>query len=260
MAVVIGGRRVETPFASVSWLDDPARAPRTPHTSPRDRRVRSIVLHTIKGVLGPVRPGLKNSTRADAEARYQASPACRVSWDGTLNTDGTLLWQNDPVERFTWHATSQNPVSLGIELVQDDDGAVYDGQLQVLVRVLDVLTRELRIQRQIPWVGAGVPRGVRPRLDEHGAKQGADWVGVCTHYQITTNRGPGDTVVPFEYLARAGYERFDLDAGEDLAAWKARQRALGMTGADVDGVPLDKTCAALEAGGHAHGLWVSRED
>jgi len=259
VSVVIGGQRLDTPFESVCWLDDAKLAPRVTHASPRTRRVRAIVLHTTSGKLGPVRPGFKASTRAEVEAHYQTSTTRAVSWDGCVDTDGLLVWQNDPVSQFTWHATSENPLSIGIELVQDDDGSLYDGQLQTVVKIVDFLTERLRIQRQIPWVGTGIPRGVRPRLDEHGTVQGANVVGVVTHFQITANRGPGDTVVPFDYLARAGYEKFDLDAGDDLAMWKARQRAVcGFVGGDVDGVPLDKTCAALEAKGYAHGLWVSR--
>lgn len=259
MSIIIGGRTIETPgIESVSYLDDPTRAPPLVHTTPRGRRVRSIVLHSVHGKLGPTKAGFRASTRAEAEARYQAHTTRAASFDCCLDTDGTLLWQNDPIVHFTWHATAWNPVSMGIELVQDDDGTLYDGQLQTLVKVLNLLTAELRIQRQIPWGASGLPKGVLARLDEHGAKRGSDWTGIGAHYFNTTNRGRGDITAPFEYLRRAGYECFDVDAGEDLAVWKSRQIALGFTGADVDGVPLDKTCAALEAKGHAHGLWVAR--
>lgn len=260
MSIVIGGRRIETPaFESVSFLDDATKAPPVIHSSPRTRRVRSIILHSVRGTLGPVKSGFKPSSRAEAEARYQSHTTRAVSWDATLDTDGTLIWQNDPAARFTWQATAWNQFSIGIELVQDGDGTLYDGQLQTLVKVLDQLTAELRIQRQIAWGPSGLPTGVLARADEHGSKQGVDMTGVYTHFMNTTSRGRGDVTAPFEYLRRAQYECFDVPAGEDLAAWRKRQsEVLGFAGADADGIPLDKTCAALEARGYDHGLWVKR--
>lgn len=260
MSIIIAGKRIATPFESISWLDDAQVAPRITHVSPRTRRVRAIVLHTIHGKAGPIKAGFKPSTRAEAQARYQANTARAASWDATLDTDGTLLWQNDPVSSFSWHATAWNPFSLGIECVQDDDGTLYDGQLQTLVRVVDFLTGLLKIQRQIPWGDSGLPRGVVARLDEHGAHKGDDYVGVAAHYMNTTNRGLGDTQAPFEYLKRAGYECFDLADEQDLQAWKTRQMAMGMPRAEWDGVPLDRTVAELTKRGYPLGLWVRRPD
>lgn len=258
MSIVIGGKRIDTPFESVCWLDDAKVAPRVTDYGARLRRPRIICLHTVHGKLGPVRPGFKASDRAAVYARYQTRTSRAVSWDATLDTDGTLIWQNDPLERFCWHATAINPVSIGIECIQDDDGALYDGQLQTLVRVADLLTGVLGIQRQMPWIGSGVPRGVRPRLDEHGPAKGANWVGMCAHFMVTTSRGLGDTLPPFEYFARAGYEKFDYDAGSDLATWKIRQRAAGMPPSEQDGIALTKTRAALAASGRLLGQWTAR--
>jgi len=258
MSIVIGGRRIATAFESICWLDDAALAPYVTDHSPRTRRVRTIVLHTVKGINGPVRGGLKPSTRAEVYARYQTRAERAVSWDATLDTDGTLIWQNDPLADFCYHATAWNPISLGIELVQDADGSLYDGQLQTLVRVLDTLTAHLGIQRQIPWGATGLPRGVVDRLDEHGHQRGSDYVGVAAHFMNTESRGRGDTSVPFEYLRRAGYECVDMPARSDLELWKSRQFALGMSRQDRDGIPLDKTVALLKQNGHRLGLWIER--
>jgi peptidoglycan hydrolase-like protein with peptidoglycan-binding domain len=59
----------------------------------------------------------------------------------------------------------------------------------------------------------------------------------------------------FVALAAAGYERFDVASGADLAAWRARQQSLGVA---ADGIPGPATVAALKGIGAAGGLWALR--
>jgi hypothetical protein len=154
-----------------------------------------------------------------------------------------------------------NPFTLGIEMVQDDDGALYEGQMDAAVKFLDFLTRAMSekghpIQRQVPVTADGKPvRGTIPRiLNSDDAKK---VVGIYGHRNQTIDRGPGDPGdYIFDYLLRAGYKGFNLTAGEDLLFWKDIQTKLGFTGVDCDGVPGRKTAAALAL--QNHGLWVYR--
>lgn len=243
---------------SVSYLDDPTIAPRITDSDVRKRRIRSVIIHTTSGTCraGKVHPGrLATDDRAAVLARYQTRTARSVSWDYTVGRDGVVLCQNDPLQRYSWHATAWNPISVGVELVQDADGSLYAEQLDALVLLCDELTRRLRIQRQIAWRADAPILELLTRADEHGAK-GVDLVGVFAHVHNTKSRGPGDPgPAPFRALAAAGYERFEVAAGSDLATWRTRQRELGIA---ADGIPLDQTCAALERAGRPCGLWVPR--
>ncbi|MBL8684435.1 MAG: N-acetylmuramoyl-L-alanine amidase [Myxococcales bacterium] len=259
MSIVLGGIAHEVEgLRSVSYLDDPKIAPRITDSDARKRRVRSVIVHTTSGTCraGKVKPGrLATDDRAGVLARYQTRTARRVSWDYTVGRDGVVIAQNDPVERYSWHATAWNPISVGIELVQDADGTLYEEQLGALVLLVDELTRRLRIQRQLAWVGDAPVLSQLARADEKGAK-GVDMVGVFAHVHNTLSRGAGDPgPAPFRALRAAGYEGFDFAAGADRSTWRERQRALGIA---ADGIALDDTCAALERSGRACGLWVPR--
>lgn len=259
MSLVFSGLAHEVEgLRSVSYLDDSTIAPRITDSDKRARRIRSVIVHTTSGTCraGKVHPGrLATDDRAGVLARYQTRTARRVSWDYTVGRDGVVIAQNDPLERYSWHATAWNPISVGIELVQDADGSLYAEQLDALVLLVDELTRRLRIQRQIAWRGDSPILELLARADEHGAK-GADLVGVFAHVHNTRTRGSGDPgPAPFRALHAAGYEPFDVAAGADLSTWRERQRALGIP---ADGLPLDQTCAALERAGRPCGLWVPR--
>lgn len=261
MSLVFGGIAHEVEgLRSVSYLDNPALAPRITDFNRRERRIRAIVVHTTSGscARGKVKPGNLpgDDTRGAVLARYQTRTLRRVSWDYTIDRDGLVFCQNDPLELSAWHAGVWNPISVGIELVQDADGSLYEDQLAALVRLVDELTRRLRIQRQIAWRGDGPVLSLLARADEKGAKRGADMVGVFAHVHTAHDRGPGDPgPAPFRALAAAGYEGYDFAAGADLATWRERQRALGLA---ADGIALDQTCAALERAGRPCGLWVPR--
>jgi hypothetical protein len=257
VSIVISGERIEVPgVRSCSWLD--GTVPRITDRTERSRRVRAVVIHTHEGkATGSIKPSrLVDDPLARSLARYQTTTSRDVSWDYTVGRDGVVYAQSDPALEFSWHATAWNPISVGIELVQDGDGALYDGQLDALVSLVDVLTRHLRIQRQIPWRDGAPMLGVIYRADEGGTLKGQDLVGVFGHVNNTRSRGKGDPgPAPFYALHEAGYELFDFAVGEDTKAWRDRQVRLGVK---ADGIPLDGTCDALARGGHPHGLWVER--
>ena len=263
MSIVLNGQKIATPgLETVSWLDDP-HVPQATDGSRRTKWIRAIVLHTVHGKIGSLKPGFKASTRAEAYAKYQANTSRDVSWDYTIDTDGTIIVSNDPLEKYTWQATSVNPFTLGIEFVQDDDGALYKGQMDTGVQFLDFLTRELAkrehpIQRQVPMNAQGKPvRGIIPRIVNASSAQSV--VGIYGHRNQTSNRGPGDPGdFIFEALLQAGYKGFNLDGGEDLDFWKGIQQRMGITGKSADGVPGVATQKKLEEAGHKYGLWTPR--
>lgn len=257
MAIVISGQPIELRgVRSCSYLD--GTVPRVTDRTERTRRVRAIVLHSHEGTCkGGIKPSrLVDDPLARSLARYQTTTSRDVSWDYTVGRDGVVYAQSDPAVEYSWHATSWNPISVGIELVQDSDGSLYDGQLDALVTLVDTLTRCLRIQRQIPWRDGGPHLGVIYRCDEKGTLKGGDMVGVFAHANNTTSRGAGDPgVAPFYALHEAGYDVFDFAVGEDTRTWRDRQVRLGVK---ADGIPLDATCDAIAKTGSAHGLWLER--
>ena len=106
MSIVLDGKKIETPgLETISWLDDP-KVPKTTDVSARTQWIRAIVLHTVHGKVGKLLPGVKSSTRAESYAKYQANTSRDVSWDYTIDTDGTIIVSNDPMKHFTWQATS----------------------------------------------------------------------------------------------------------------------------------------------------------
>lgn len=225
---------------------------------PRKRFVRSIVFHTTSGSAKRVVPGAGAGGRAKVFADYQVKTDRFVSWDGTIDTDGLVLWQNDPAKNYSWHATSWNSCSLGIEIVQEKDGTLYQAQIDAAVLLADVLTATLGIQRQLPWDASHscVMPGVLPRADEKGSDKGTSLMGVFAHFHNTQNRGAGDPGrFVYDALYAAGYEGFDVNKDEDRAAWRQRQKTLGLS---ADGLPFAQTHAALKAAGKPCGIWVPR--
>lgn len=265
MTIILDQKKYDIPnVRTVSWLDPEAGAlglKQVSHSNARTTWLRGIVCHTIHGVLGKLLPGAGPNTDVDVlQAHYQVSTDRAVSWDFTCDMDGTWLIQNDPVKRFTWQAGAVNPFTCGFEMVQYQNGDLFEVQIAKAVEFIDFLTLKLGIQRQIPWDKKNncPKKGIVNRIA--GNANGANVVGIYAHYNQTTNRGYGDPgPYLFEALKAAGYETFDFDSGDDLAAWKERQiNLLGIAEKDADGVPGQKTVAALKSKGYKTGLWVQR--
>ena len=262
MSIILDGKTYATPgLETVSYSDDP-KVPQATDFNPRRERIKWIVIHTVHGKrCTALKPGFSApSKRAEQYAIYQANTSREVSWDFTIDTDGTIIQSNDPVKRYTWHAGSFNPFSLGIELVQESDGTMYAGQMDVLVKFVDFLTRELAllehpISRQVPSINGNPPDGIVKRIQD--AAKARKTSGVCGHRNQTTNRGPGDpTDFPFKALLDAGYKGLDYDGLEDVTMWKGIQTRLGVA---ADGEPGPATAKAIRDLGHnPAGLWVVR--
>lgn len=264
MSIILNEAKVEIPnVKTTSWLDQEASAKKIKQVTdknPRTTWIRSVVCHTVHGKLGKLLPGVgPEGDLAERYAKYQTNTDRSVSWDFTCDLDGSWIIQNDPLKFYTWQATSLNPHTCGFELVQLDNGDLYEGQIAKAVEFIDFLTAKLGIQRQIPWDMKNncPPKGVINRIS--GANSGKDVVGIICHYHQTKNRGYGD---PGPYLQQAlknaGYETYAFDGDDDKAAWKPRQKALGFADKDCDGIPGPATVRALKASGKPHGMWVSR--
>jgi hypothetical protein len=224
---------------------------------PRSARVQAVVLHTTRGApdsddrrAQDIRPGYGPSSRAgfDVVADWRADHRCAGA-HLVIDFDGWVYCLADLVRETTFHATSVNHRTIGIELKQGRDCELYAEQLSTCARIVDWITADLGIQRQIP----DRYRGPVERLEAGGA----DFYGVFGHRDQTDRRGegdPGDAI--FAELATRGYERFNLRTGQDRAVWRDRQRALGFIGAEVDGIPGPKTVDALRARGYRGGLWA----
>jgi hypothetical protein len=212
-------------------------------------------VHTHEGKLGVLEEGFGPNTDIDMRlAKYQVDTGRKVSWDYTIDMNGDVLCQNDPVEHYSWQAGIINPISLGIELIQKTNGNLYKKQLEQTILLLDFLTLKLGIQRQIPWDKKNnKPFEKTLNRLENG---GNDFVGICAHHMITDNRGFGDPGPYIFYaLKEAGYELFDIKENEDLNVWKNRQKNLNLK---QDGIPLNDTINTLKINGSKTGLWVSR--
>lgn len=261
MSIVLDSRTLEVPgVRSISYLEDPRRVPPITDHNPRRATIRGLVVHTSSGTANGVMPGSGRGGQAFTLARYQANTDREVSWDWTIDLDGTLLWQNDPLRQYSWHAGSVSGVTLGGEIAQQPGSTkLWQAQVDTFVALMDTLTRELGIQRQIPWHNGAPDRRVLRRLrgDASGnGRKGADLWGIYGHRNQTTNRGagdPGDAV--FQALHAAGYEGLDFEGEADKALWRTRQRALRVA---ETGLPDAATVAALKVHGHPSGCWVSR--
>jgi hypothetical protein len=258
MSIIINNKSFEIPeLKTISYLDGIGWIKEATDKSPRSRPIKNIVCHTNEGINSKLIQGTgPNSTIDEALARYQVNTEREVGWDYTVDLNGDVTVQNDPVKYYTWQAGSFNPISLGIEMVQQNQNGtrvLYLEQINKTVLLIDFLTAALGIQRQIPWdkIGNKPILTQIPRIKEF-----KNFFGIIGHVQITKDRGKGDPGEHIFYaLKEAGYECFDLSLKEDLEVWKERQKNLGI---DSDGIPGQNTVNALKQKGLKHGMWIKR--
>lgn len=273
--LIIGGKEVEVPGVAVrNFKDEPKLALRVKHPngandgeSPRKYPVTLVVLHTTKGIPGGrdkrpqvLKPGMGPDTRAeDRTATYWSTDPQHSGAHIVIDHDGSVGCLADLKDVCAYHAGDHgvNHRSVGIEIYQGSGAELYEEQLRVVVKVVNVLTEQFGIQRQIP---ASYKNKPVPRLDDGGK----DFIGVVGHRDVSNNRGfgdPGDFI--FSFLQEAGYERFDLFSNEDLAVWKERQKEISAKSGlqlTLDGIPGPSTRAALRQLGYQSGLWALPPD
>lgn len=269
---IISGRRVypqafrDAGINIRNYLDDPSlrlkvagdnrdgmkRAPGT--------RIRGVVFHTTKGAFPqPLKTGKSpDGSSGEANARYWSRSDGQAGAHLILDRGLEVLQTADLSDEITFHATSVNGCTIGIEIVQGEDKSLWSDQLDPLsLLTADFLTAWYEIQRQLPYPYVnGQPL---PRLKAGGA----DCFGVYGHRDQTGDRGrgdPGDEV--YRVLIAAGYEVTDFKTA-DLATWKTRQAAMNhlRPGLNlvVDGIPGTATCNAIrQIHGSKVGLWTPR--
>lgn len=258
---VVNGQRDQVAGLDVtSWLDAPVLT-----LGPEDFRVRApgtwiraVVLHTTKGIPGGndlrpqvIWPGFGPPVQAGQRtARYWSHDGRQAGAHLVIDHDGAISQTCDLQTVAAYHCPGWNTASIGIEIYQGNGAELYEGQLDVTVRVVDYLTRRFGIQRQIPHRYLGGPH-------RRFAAEARDVVAVIGHRDAASNRGSGDPGnAIFSRLGLAKYEAFDFESGDDRNVWKQRQIRLGL--ANNDGIPGPATRAALLATGKAHGMWVER--
>ena len=275
--IVAGGTRHE--LAGVETFDftqDPRyRLSREGWRPRKTAWIRSIGIHTRLGMPVKLQPGRREGPRG--RPGWDEQFAGRMNRDGryagahiAVDGDGSAACVADVRRAAAYHAGPCNDVSVGLEMYQDAQGRVWQATIDTTVRIVDLLTRVLRIQRQIVREVGICRRFARPtrgtkRSHElaymEGGASGADFVGVWGHRNATRNRGPGDPGDEIMLaLQGAGYEPFWVDQGEDLDTWAKRQIDVGFhEDMDCDGIPGPFTASALEHyADRPHGLWVSR--
>jgi hypothetical protein len=245
-------------FVIQNFLDEPKFKLKPTDGKPRPNTwVRGIVLHTTRGIPGGkdrrpqvIKPGLGPNHKRDEKVALMWSLDKRKA-GAHLITDSDASWvQTADLQDFAaYHAGNVNTVTIGIEIYQQGDAVLYEGQLENVVQMVDLLTRIFSIQRQLHWPYKG-------HAIKRGLNRGLDMVGTYGHRDVSNNRGPGDPGdAIMEMLIDAGYESFDFEENEDKEVWMQRQEQLGLL---ADGVPGPATVAALLKEGYNHGLWVSR--
>lgn len=218
MSIIFDGQRIETPgLETVSHLDNP-KVPRATDFNTRRKPIVALMFHTVSGLRGPLLPGGVPSQRAEAFAQYQAATARNVSWDYTVDRDGTVVVSNDPVKRYTWHAGPPvvNSQSIGVEAVQEKpSGAQYQATIDAEVALAELLCERFpTIPRRTPVNPDGTP--FTGLLDDQL------FHGVYGHRNVwrLNDAGKRETMKPFGdpndhiflALLAAGFEPVVIDA------------------------------------------------
>lgn len=238
MSLVLNGARVETPGRDTrSWLDDPSlpqigdrRGDDGFRRSPGD--VTGVTAHASKGKVGPLLPGLGPAAE-DAErlARYQDGTDRDVSWHFTVDRDGTVVQSADPGLWACWHAGQVNGRTVGIELVQRSDMALYAGQVEAFVWLVGLLCDRYGVPRTVPVGPDGRPwaKIIPELMKAPEGDSGRSWRGVYGHRNCSRRRGVGDPGdPPMAALLAAGFAPVPLDRKGRRVAGPACGEAPGL--------------------------------
>lgn len=216
-----------------------------PRSSPR-AWIRQITIHTTKGTWPQlIRPGSGPSGRAKSVADYWYSSSSHGGAPFVIGSDGIVWCLVDIGKYQTYHATTVNPWSVGIEMYQEADGSIYEATLDSCVKLVLKLCDILGI----PFQGSGrtyVENGILQRM-LHG---GVDVVGVYGHRDNawdfehgTSSRGKGDPGNEiFSRLNAASKLNFDIDMREDLAFWSRVQNAINTALGSTSRLSVDGKC------------------
>jgi hypothetical protein len=253
--LVINGVEEEVPtlgFPVFNYIHNPALLLKMGHSmrARHTRRIKSIGLHNTKNIPTVVKPGFGHGTAVgERVVRWWTTNPKPAGAQLIIDWDGHVYCMADLLLHAAYHMGSMNEVSIGIEIYEDDHGAVYEGQLRETVNLVDWLCCRFQIQMQIPTVGfiEEIPRIANGGKDCYGV------FGHCHNYHGKQN-DPGLDI--FRMLRNAGFKEFNFVTKQDLVLWRDIQKQLGVV---PDGIPGTETCDALQARGFNDGLydWVS---
>ncbi|HET9893208.1 MAG TPA: peptidoglycan recognition family protein [Mycobacterium sp.] len=260
--ILVAGRLVPVPGLAVipaasaggpAW----ARLDRGDCTS-RHAWVRQVIVHSTGGDWPmPITPGAGPGGECPRYADiWQTDPAHSAA-HLVVDSAGTVACLADLATTTAYHAEGSNPWSVGIEMVQQRDGVVYQATIDACARLVAAICDAIGIPEQMP---RGPYRGAplaRMEVVQNGRRintGGPDVVGVLGHRDNTSQRGrgdPGDAI--WTALAALGFEGVDYAGGEDLEIGHARQITLVARGEalTVDGLVGPASLAAARRCGFA---------
>lgn len=218
--------------------------------------VRQIIVHTTKGQWPQsVRPGAGLPGKAQVVADFWRGDPAHSAAHLVVDLNGVAACLCDLAETEAYHAEGSNAWSIGIEMYQLEDGALYDATLEATATLVKFLCERFGIPFQMPrgpYRNRPLSRmeTVQPSTGKRTQLGGPDCVGVFGHRDNTSNRGagdPGDEI--WRRLAARGAEGMDFEGKEDILLGKERQLALNARGArlTVDGVCGPASWAAMRA-------------
>lgn len=235
---------------------------------PRTQRIQQVTIHTTQGkwphILKPGSPP-DAGARAKQVASYWSLPN-GIHGGAPFIVDGKVIACLHDIKKWaSYHATTVNGHSVGIEMVQEPDGTIYEDTLDTTVKLVLLLCDVLGIPLQV----SSVPyrnNKIIERLRDGGRR---DTVGVFGHNENAwmfpqwlseakrrqwpqgyADRGQGDPGDEIKVRLRAaGAMAFNFDRGEDLAFWKRVQADINAKykmGLAVDGICGPGTHSAMK--------------
>lgn len=281
MSVIVGGKRFEIDGVRTLAAHE-AGWNKLVRGNKRTRRLRCGVAHKINAEnTERIVDGVLKSTDGWGDAsntvRYwyerkdkSGKPAPVSGTQFVVGEDGSIVQTEDPVVFVGWHGHTANETSFGYEMRETLDGQVERTTLEAAIALELFISDTCRIQRQQPHAYKGKPlERFRERRDAT-RPWGENVVGFLGHRDTAWDihgghwsierdaNDPGDAIGALR--DREGFERFDFGAREDLDVWMGRQTWLAKEGyyhGEIDGVPLDQTCDALEACGFPNGVYAN---
>lgn len=262
MTVPWDGRGIElTGVETVSYLDvsTSPRPSRTPAAYTTDRNgpgqykpslvqpITGLIAHTVHGTAtGKIAPpsSCTSTSSAFAYARNFARAGADAATTFIISKPGLVLAVADMVRDRPWGAGSWNPFTLQWEIDQPDNASVCQASLDAGVQLAWSLCELTGVQPMFPATTDGDPDlDDNPRLTGEGART---FRGLWFHANDDA-RGRGDPGVAFPLALRAGgFESFDIRRNVDRDVWRARQRELGMSAAEQDGIPGAATVQTMQ--------------